>query len=689
MAGPGIFFSSRRRLAAWRSLALAVRAGLQNAGILLSVLLGLAPAVVLLSSLVIQLFGYDLGWLRELDPIVKASGTLVATLVYLLLSTVVAGWFALRSLPPERYSLVVTTGRSEEEVLEHLARRSARLCRIFVSATRNSARRLEWQTEQDETRKQPPRPARWLPLLPRYGFVLTSAAIRRRWQRWRSRDGSSRARREPRDAAIRATPLARAWPAHAREIGRVERWIEHLHRLYEREIERIEAVKLRASADYDLSSRLLCDHLLQFSPAMLFDRTRKYLRNWREIRSTLERPGAALPDDPKDTTVRRLAELLRENALLEKDCASRATILDQLFECRYLAELLLRIAAGRSTSGSIRAYADALRQLAIHLRPRRWSRVPQERIDRAVHFLHRKQRAHGGYDLHRLLIRVCQKAHRVLEADPAHAAPGDGSGPRLPEIVERQIRVLERVARDDRAVISPEDLATLEHLDVSVTIAFGASRDEMVRAGSSAANAWLASPNPAGGDDYLVAHGYSKTVRDLLRQLLLEPRPNRPPVRSLLIGDATSELDTRLMHWELGRDDVLRGRYISGPVELLLGVVRKEDRVLVLMGAEAFDRRRRVLHPRGAEQRWSKVLYGLAARQVRCLAMVVAESYKLHRKGLADAVFSTAHCERTEIFDPRVVDLVVTEASRLEDIRTVIEERSCWSSRHGVAATVV
>ena len=286
-------------------------------------------------------------------------------------------------------------------------------------------------------------------------------------------------------------------------------------------------------------------------------------------------------------------------------------------------------------------------------------------------FLYRRQRAHPGFDLHSLLMKVVE---------------GMGEDHFDPAIVKDQAAALRamdwlsgRLAQrgpggrhEDDARHRERFLARLDalsHIHRYFNRAVSLSRSAMQAPFAAVLDAWCARAKP-GAVIYVVTSGYSKTVRELIREGL-GPRWERqrgvselrPHLFQLLAGDE-DELDSRLMTWEL-RD--ARGRetrrLAAGSGEMLVTLTRRGDRVLVLLGAEAVDVDRRVVHPRSVLERLRPVVERLASRRIPVLVVVAAEAYKRHEAPFASGPLYRGYFERLGIYEAELVNLVISESA--------------------------
>lgn len=619
-----------------RELGRAVRAPTRAAALFLTI------AGVLLSAV-----GLGLTFDGDLLGAVGATSTRVLAILVVLVVFLISGMAVWRLLPADELASFLVQGRATSEILETIALRIHRLANRFV---RETARVSDLPRRLLEARNGPK--------AQRAGLV--------------------------------------------REVERAIRAIHALHQGQDHNIRRIEALKWEAARELQVSTRSLCDHVLQFSPVMFRIGVGKYIRNLREMVELIQAKGFDRADEE------RFRGLLEQNLRLEEDCGRRVWIQERLLRFRDLHSDICALSSTRSTSSSLQAYCRALSGLARRQRRRlttrtwrRWRRwngsiedpVYVETYERFL-FLYRRQQAHPGFDLHALLVKAVaspllasrfpsQVVHRLgatlramgWTARPAAELPPAGTDEDDPrERLEGHLqRYLERLDALQEVYRYFNSLATLSREAMRGTFtavleewSAGLARDSVV---------------------YLVTLGYSKTVRELIRYGLTlsgEVAERAEPeiqLYQLLAGDR-DELDTRLMAWELG--DLRLGRSVraaAGSGEMLASLSRPGDRVLVLLGAEAIDSERRVVHPRAVLDRLLPMVDALNGARVPVLVVVAAESYKRHDRAFTIGPLYHGHFERVGIYDAARVDLVISDQDPdPADWRRVVSHRlRLWS----------
>lgn len=628
--------------------------------------------------LTIVLGGWSLilGVLSVLPKDDESPDAVVVSLVLALSAFVVVllvGFLtALRTMPAELYARALVVGQREDQVLLLLARTIEPLCRRFSRrAAGDDPPTREGTSPAAETGGEPSQP---LDMEVRKAFGLRA-------------DGSLIADFHP---TLRHLDTKRL----AHRIKRRRRGIVRLLRRSHQRLQRLEAAKLALGVALDVHPRRVCDHILQFSPAIFAEATRKLVDEWGEI-------GECVRAGWCSEEIRlRVGLLLRQIAASQTDCESRARYQRQLVSFADLLEQVCRFASSRSTSGSTKEYARAVTRTAVralHRTRRRW--VPRARrrdaghwAFKALRFLHRKQRAHAGFDLHTLLYQAVeetrQRATTVAEdaADPltsvdrldslAKALKTIGSRDTTSQASEdrgvdqRSGRGRRSADKQLRAPVQPAldainpgesqsfDEEQLGALASAHGVFFSLITRSRRRIVERVAALVAACPPPL----FLVTSGYSKTVREVLARREL---PDGVQVY-LLLTTPEQQLATRILKSELkhGVPPALaasRRLMAAGTPEMLLAMIGPSHRVLVLVGAECFDGAGRVAHPRGIAAPLLRLVDQLASRRVPHLVLAVAECYKKLQRELSDSEFYTDHMDGVDVYPAGMVHLVVGE----------------------------
>lgn len=276
---------------------------------------------------------------------------------------------------------------------------------------------------------------------------------------------------------------------------------------------------------------------------------------------------------------------------------------------------------------------------------------------------------------------------------------------RLRDEVERRFRLGEAPSRifrntgDVKAAL--DDFVEMPAL---VREYIGSSQDAIVARFND--YCWYGVPAEASGDSarkdggptMIVVHGYSRTVREVVKRGLFyrlsevarghggttsyeqsfrdqmervedldESRRRtlfkKAPYLWQLQSRTQERFDSRVMEYELKEEPALRGfrDIVTGSDRALLRMVGAGDRVVLLIGAECIDRSGRLVTPRGVGARLDKLANEI--RAFSCTEVVVAEYMKILPDDMLEARL-VEHLDRITV-------------SRLQDRALVITEEGC------------
>lgn len=599
-----------------------------------------APAISLtlftgLTSILLFLLGVATAQEGEPSPLFSWR-FLLLLFAGLLVSYIGGGFAALRFLSPEQFAETVISGNSEKEIFRLISYRARRLCMAFIRRTQPigllMAELLEMANDPDRLRGDPRRLGEEI-----RGIVHRHQSKRRLLRRV--------------------------------SLEKTQRRVYKLLLGKDRELRRLEAMKLAASAELGIPPRRFCDQLIQFSPAMFRDGAGKYVQNIKEM-------IAMKKEFHSHAEIARFCGLVRQNRWLEDSARARVLKLTELIRFRFLYGFLHAFVATRSTSGSLQKYSRAL---TTGVEP--YSLPPPLRRLRTwekLRFLYRKQRAHPGFELHRLLIRLCKESIRDLDGAAATDARDRVRLQRIAELLERLAEAQPRW--DANFPPGPEFdlmLSALERLPAYVSRAVAQARTSINSRFRELMANWAGGVTGRKGHTYLVTYGYSKTVREVIRDAFLEPDSSRDLRLFLLSGDsANDEFDARRMKLEIKQYPHASSIHLAaGHPEFLLGLLSSNDRVILVQGIESYDKELRMVHPRTTGTQLAKLRDHLDLAKIPNLLAVVAESYKRQEQELSQTPLFTLHFERVAIY--RADDLIVVGSDGIEPghWRRIVAER--------------
>jgi hypothetical protein len=457
---------------------------------------------------------------------------------------------------------------------------------------------------------------------------------------------------------------------------------------FEESLQRLLALARHGAAILDVPQRRLCDHILQYNPDTHRSLAVAYFQQWD---SALR----VLADDPAAAGIgEAIATLARRCQALQTNFEHRKAALRDLLRSTELHEHIHRIASRHSTSGAVVEYSKALAHVAKGPAAARLTGPlamfePEhdgyKEVRDRLRFLHRKQQAYPGFDVHRTLHRLCAEelSHvRALTGSDAGADARAQALQRIGTLLEGMDRTPERFEIESLAVDPAHwaewvrrNLESLRMIDALVESHISDSRRRLGGAFAQFA-AGVAREHrdkaPPGAKFIFVTHGYSKSVRDALVHFFRDDAAThlavsaQPRPRVLVMGheeDNTID-DARKMVFQLR--ERLSGASIAdhevanGDEKALVGLLRRGDLVMVVLGAEAYDEER-VVHPRGAQRHVEEISKRCTGKSVSLQTCIVAESYKKHEDLIDGHRLFRYHLYRLDVYELADIDSVISE----------------------------
>jgi hypothetical protein len=488
-------------------------------------------------------------------------------------------------------------------------------------------------------------------------LYTTSREIRRICKRTSRKTLTAR----PTMIGIRADRGGPGFPEPQRKrVDKQRRKAQKLLRTQRKRLARTEAMKILVSREWDIPQRRLCDHVFQFSPIIFRDRLQKYLANWEEIFALRE------TNNPGD--INRIRTLIHLNRSFLNNVKRRVKYQDRVLENRDLHPYIVDFASTHSSSGSLHTYANALKFVAetgmheIKQHSEGQMELPEKARKEITHrllFLQRKQRAHPGFDLHTLLCRAVECIREESDSLPGA------------EAVEALLRALFEF-RDEEpresliAQVNVVTLTGLSQLPVALASFVSNSRAKIYEQFLEVFDRWFQGGQKA---PYIVSHGYSKTVLSVILKLLDREKAKaredrRIPRLFFALPEIHDTFDARVMEYEIKEDRERRPLcdLAAGSDRHLLGLLAPNDAVLIVIGAESFNRDRTVVHPRGIGSGLDILLKQLSENRIRSMVIVVAEGYKLQKDPLNEnSTFYRQHFDRIDLYPPGCIHLIVSD----------------------------
>lgn len=452
-------------------------------------------------------------------------------------------------------------------------------------------------------------------------------------------------------------------------------------------VDRIEAMKRLAAEQLGIAGDRLCDNLFQFSPAVFLHAARGYKDNCER----LFRDCSDISADRFD----EFDELIRENLTRHHNAQACMRHQDRLLENRDLHASIAQLGCSHSGSRSLAVYANALADLATRLLTRSEKRqmarkgLEAEELGESLLFLHFAQRIYPGLDLTGSLIRVMEVSGLNKAKEPVcdllrrlqEAARLGETGANLVQIRAARAAILMPAGGgvDARKTIN-SNLQYLKSLPRLVTHAIHRSREASINTFRAlSVERQMLQPSSPKSKVWLVTHGYSSSVRDVLVRGLRGIRSSLPtayvpPALFVLQAREDERAETKILEYELtDRDNHdLYGSYAVGDAEVLLGLVRSGDKVVFLLGAECVSADLLTVRPRATTRVIDALLRALLLRKCAHLVVVIVDEYKFHDTESSSAVewflSHRRHGDRVTITgDGSLVDFAIAGHRRIPE----------------------
>jgi len=433
---------------------------------------------------------------------------------------------------------------------------------------------------------------------------------------------------------------------------------------------RISALLKLASEQLDIPGHRLRELLLDYDPAMHRAHAREFIQNLEMLSS-----GAELTKKHRD-------HIVNENDWIVERADGRIEAQRRMLEYTALHSSILRMAAVHSTAQAAQEYARAISHVAkltydaAPVQLRHWNSAAKDELEdgmAALYFLACKQRTHSGFDLNETCLsmtRVGQLENKrealmelgksINKGDGGRFHPGAIDVQKCDAATLREIRdmvgnlrgvwtyAVECIQADRNRIVGYTD-DTGSPVSGSFERMYGGWEEV------------CAKRNPNIKNTLLVTHGFSTTVREVFKRGL--PVRQDPPDIFVIGSGDPADLDSRLMVSALLEVPLGERRFrrvAAGDKNTLAKLVEKDTKVMVVLGVECFDKKGRVLHPWGLEdrdERWIKRRLG--DREAFCV-VAVAEGYKFHSDLLSNPQAFRHHLDRVQLYEPKLIDVIVT-----------------------------
>lgn len=529
-----------------------------------------------LLAIAIPLLSFILHFLTVEKPLIALLAAL-STAGFVLSASLAVTYFSLRTIAADEYAETLLRGEPATSIIVILAIEIHRLCRHFLLATERPSKILSQLATHLESLNQ---------------------------------DTPTHKKKEI-IADVRAC-LLRNKKSLESQMVYLNDW--HLSRTAD--FRRLSEVKKLASQLLGIPHERLCDHLVQFSPSILELRVSKFVANCAEISEY------ATEIDPSQNYVPvRLAALVKQNLWIIEKARSRITKQTELVDFSDLLPYLNLLASEPSTGQALQIYLRAL------------GKVPdghQEHNDKRARFLHRKQQAHPGFDLHELCISLC-KSSEWKDKDST-------------------LTLLKELSKRDG---NPKQFELLRSFREYARGRIYRNRVMLCRSFRELRDCWLLESG------VVVTIEYSKVIREIFKREL-----ESEEVLKIVLGEQVHSLGSRILMDEIRENDALRNsRAVAlADVDALPKFLTNGQHVLILVGAEVCDSDSRLLLASGVSAPLERLVGNLQTARMPHLVVVAAEGYKLIDSRLIENTqFFASHLHDLDSPSPDLVDAILTE----------------------------
>ena len=433
-----------------------------------------------------------------------------------------------------------------------------------------------------------------------------------------------------------------------------------------------------ASEHLDIPLHRLRDLIFEYDPAMHRALVRKFIQNCELLSA-----GADLNDTHEGS-------LWADNKQIVEKAKARIMVQLELLRYTSLHPSILRMAAVHSTAQATQEYARAVSHVARLTCEQTpdgsgsWDKPAKEKLSAgmsALCFLARRQRAHPGFDLNQACLNMAvigeyrdQKTFTEFQRGALNELGRSIEREALREESSTPLFAPHRNLLNDECRKIRQAMQSLETIWVSTVNHIQFDRRGVVESFGRLYGGWIES-HSAVKKTLLITHGFSTTVREIFKRGLptidtTMCHEGFPDIFVVGSGDP-SDLDSRLMVSALKsvRDRRFR-RIAAGDKNALVKLVENDMKVMVVLGAECFDRTGRVIHPWGLEE-VEFIAQKIGYAPAFCV-VIVAEGYKYQEDLLANPQVFRHHLDRIQLYEPGLVDVIVTT-----DIESRVYERRC------------
>ena len=176
--------------------------------------------------------------------------------------------------------------------------------------------------------------------------------------------------------------------------------------------------------------------------------------------------------------------------------------------------------------------------------------------------------------------------------------------------------------------------------------------------------------NNTNGRRYIVTHGYSKSIRQIIKHGLDENEKSNNYV-FILEGEQSNSFESILMRFELQNEisntNQRFGNISIGDFDTLKELIDIEnDKVMILIGAECFDKDNKIIIARGLNQLYDDIVEHFKDKTNTFKSFIAAEAYKGEIESISNTEPFDDHFDRVDIVNGSKFNYLVTDKEVIE-----------------------
>lgn len=558
----------------------------------------------------------------------------ISLFLLMFLSVLIAGILAKRSLTPRLYGKLVISGRNIEEILNFIARKSLRIHRKFERATREVDGLFKDIANKENHQESEP-------------VQLLEASIETVWQ---PQGGLAKCRK-------------------------VIKNLQQLLLKEHEEFKRMEQLMEEAALELRIPKKRFVNHIIQFSPELFISRISKFKDNLAELSEDMEKE-LSQRNVNADAILTRILGLVKQLNKIRRISDQRIDRANDLIKYEDLHGYIHRISSSNSISEALLIYSETLAKLSRGSKAlliKSWdgdlnSRLYQD-VENRFKLVFRKQKAYPGYDPHEILLKMFEYHNSETSNDVVkilsqfkkyflvnkHESLGFlTTGDEYKDLEQDRIK--------DKII---HNLGILGSMGLNTKDLLSTYKQKLVSKFKH--QVFPSYFNDVQGVKFVITHGYSKTIRQIIKHGLDQSSKWQNYV-FILEGKDSSQFESQLMKFELQNETSFSNQYFSnisiGDISVLKELICNEDKVMIILGAECFDKKGRIVVAKGIKNDFQDLVKYFDQKNIRYSSVVASEEFKGQMESISNSEPFDDHFDR--------IDIIING----EDVKHLITEKN-------------